>query len=71
MNKLCKKASEKKILSLFTSQFSYFPPVWMFHSNRRSKKINVLHEKALGITYGYKTYLLYELLEHKSVSIHH
>ena len=34
-----------------TSQFSYCPFGWMLHSKRLSKKINILTERALGITY--------------------
>ena len=38
----------KMIMKAFiTSQFSYCPLVWMFHSKRLGKKINVLHERVL------------------------
>ena len=37
--------------SFVTSQFSYCPLIWMFHSSRLKNKINSIHEKALRITY--------------------
>ena len=53
--------------AFITSQFSFFPIVWVFYS-----KINALQERALRITYGDKTSSFNELLEKdNSVSIHH
>ena len=37
--------------SFVTSQFSYFPLIWMFHSSRLNNKINSVHERALRMTY--------------------
>ena len=55
-----------------TSQFSYFPLIWMFHSRRLNNKINSIHERALRITYQDNTSTFQELLNKgNSVSIHH
>ena len=54
------------------SQFGYCPLIWMFHSRIVNKKINQLHESALGI--AYKDYIssFEDLLKrNKSVTIHH
>ena len=37
--------------SFVTSQFSYCPLIWIFHSRRLNNKINSIHERALRITY--------------------
>ena len=37
--------------SFVTSQLSYCPLIWMFHSRRLNNKINSIHERALRITY--------------------
>ena len=56
--------------SFVTSQFSYCPLIWMFHSRRLSKNINSIHERTLKITYNASTFQ--ELLsKDNSVSIHH
>ena len=34
-----------------TSQFSYCPLIWKFHSRRLNNKINSTQERALRITY--------------------
>ena len=36
--------------SFVTSQFSYCPLIWLFHSRRLNDKISSMHEKALRIT---------------------
>ena len=58
--------------AFITSQFSYCPLVWMFHSRTMNNRINTLHEKALRLVYTNKPNLsFYELLkEDKSVKIH-
>ena len=57
--------------SFVTSQFSYCPLIWMFHSRRLNNKINSLHERALRITYQDNTSAFQELLnKDNSVSIH-
>ena len=54
------------------SQFGYCPLVWMFHSRSLNSKINSLHERALRITYGDKSFSFENLLKKgNSVSIHH
>ena len=37
--------------SFVTSQFSYCPLIWMFHSRHLNNKINSIHERALRIIY--------------------
>ena len=57
--------------SFVTSQFSYCPLIWMFHSRRLNNKINSIHERALRITYQYHTSTFQELPnKDNSVSIH-
>ena len=57
---LCKKARQKfhalakishymglnKRSKLMTSQFSYYPLIWIFHSLTSNNKINWMHERA-------------------------
>ena len=58
--------------SFVTSQFSYCPLIWMFHSRRLNNKINSIHERALRITYQDNMPTFQELLnKDNSVSIHH
>ena len=58
--------------SFVTSQFSYCPLIWMFHSRRLNNKINSIHERALRITYQDNVSTFQELLnKDNSVSIHH
>ena len=37
--------------SFITSQFSYCPLIWMFHSSSLNNKINRIHERALRLVY--------------------
>ena len=39
------------INSFITSYFSYYPLVWMFHTQSLNNRINSIHEKALRIIY--------------------
>ena len=58
--------------SFITSQFSYCPLIWMFHSWRLNNNINSIHERALRITYGDQKSTFQELLiKDNSVSVHH
>ena len=58
--------------SLITSQFGYYPLIWMFHSTALNNKINSIHERALRITYNDSKSTFEELLnKDNSVSIHH
>ena len=47
------KFDERKLLrnAFITSQFSYVPVVWMFHSWKLNNHINRIHERALRIVY--------------------
>ena len=38
--------------AFITSQFSYCPLVWMFHSRKSNNRINRLHERSLRIVYN-------------------
>ena len=37
--------------AFITSQFSYAPVVWMFHSRKQNHHINRIHERALRVAY--------------------
>ena len=37
--------------SFITSQFSYYPLIWMFHSRNLNNKIKRIHERALRLIY--------------------
>ena len=57
--------------AFFTSQFSYCPLVWMFHSRTLNNRINKLHERALRIVYKDNDSSFEELLKKdNSVTIH-
>ena len=51
------------VKSFVTSQFSYCPLIWMFHSRSRNNKINSIHERSLRITYQDNTSTFQELLK--------
>ena len=65
-------AKKRILMNVFlTSQFSYCPLVWMWHSHVNNKKINKLHKRCLRIVYNDKQSSFNELLEKDgSVSIH-
>ena len=55
----------------FTSQFSYCPLVWMFHSRGVNKRINKIHEKFLWLVCNDNLSPFAELLaKDNSVAIH-
>ena len=56
--------------SCITSQFSYCPFVWIFHSRKLNNKINAIHEKVLRIDWCDKHSPFQQLLDN-SVSMHH
>ena len=56
--------------SCITSQFSYCPLVWIFHSRKLNNKINAIHEKVLRIDWCDKHSPFQQLLGN-SVSMHH
>ena len=49
--------------SFFTSQFDYFPLVWIFHSRAINNKINHLHERYMRIVYSDKSISIRKRLE--------
>ena len=56
--------------AFITSQFSYCPLVWMFHSRTLNNRINKIHEKALRLVYKNETFSSFDdlLKRDKSVS---
>ena len=65
---------KRKVLmkAFITSQFSYCPLIWMFHSRRLNNRINNIHERALRLTYKDNQSSFKELLEKdSSVTVHH
>ena len=56
--------------SCITSQFSYCPFVWIFHSRKLNNEINAIHEKVLRIDWCDKHSPFQQLLDN-SVSMHH
>ena len=57
--------------SFITSQFSYCPLVWMFHSRRLNHRINGIQERALRIVYrDYNSSFTELLLKDGSLTIH-
>ena len=58
--------------AFITSQFSYCPLVWMFHSRTLNNRINKIHERALRLVYKTQTFLSFDdlLKRDKSVRIH-
>ena len=56
--------------SCITSQFSYCPLVWIFHSRKLNNKINAIHEEVLRIDWCDKHSPFQQLLDN-SVSMHH
>ena len=68
------ETSKRRVLvnSFITSQFSYCPLIWMFHSRKMEHSINKIHERALRLIYPSDSKLTFkELLnKNKTVSIH-
>ena len=65
---------KRKVLmkAFITSQFSYCPLVWMFHSRTLNNRIININERALRLTYKDKQSSFKELLEkYHSVTVHH
>ena len=57
--------------AFFTSQFSYFPLIWMCHSRSNNRKINILLERFLRIIYNNQQSSFTEFVnKDNSVSIH-
>ena len=65
---LNKRRNLKK--AFITSQFSYCPLIWMFHSRNLNNKINQIHERALRLVYQ-KNLSFSELLDlDNTVTVH-
>ena len=57
--------------AFFTSQFRYFPLIWMCHSRSNNRKINMLLERFLRIIYNNQQSSFTEFVnKDNSVSIH-
>ena len=58
------KFKQRKLLlnAFITSQFSYAPVVWMFHSRKLNNRINHIHEMAMRLVYKDYTSSFDELL---------
>ena len=66
--------SKKRIIlkSFIELQFGYCPLIWMLHSGGVNNKINLIHERALRITYNDKSSSYSELLTKDiPATIHH
>ena len=74
--RVCNYMDTKKqrvpIKAFITSQFSYCPLVWMFHSRTLNNRINKIHKRALRLVYKNETFLSFDdlLKRDRSVSIH-
>ena len=55
-----------------SSQFSYCPLIWMFHSRKMEHRINSIHKRALKLVYQGSPNLTFQelLAKDKSVSVH-
>ena len=74
--RICKYMDTNKrrmlMKSFITSQFSYCPLIWMFHSRTIEHRINRIHERALRLVYDQSHELTFDqlLVKDNSVSIH-
>ena len=63
----------KQIMTMkafISSEFGYYPLVWIFHSTKLNSRVNKLHKRALRIVYQDYTSSFTELLEkHNSTTI--
>ena len=57
--------SQRKLLlnAFITSQFSYAPVVWLFHSRKQNPHINRMYERALRVVFKYHNSSFNELLK--------
>ena len=67
------ETSKRSVLvnSFITSQFSYCPLIWMFHSQRIEHKIYNIHESTLRITYPSDSKLTFKELLDKNKTCKH
>ena len=70
----CMNTNKRRVLRkvFITSQFSYCPLAWMFHSRTMNNRVSTLYEKALRLVYTNKSNLSFDdlLKEDTSVKIH-
>ena len=73
VSKYMSKDKLRLIMRAFiTSQFSYAPLTWMFHSRTLNNKTNKIHERALRLVYDGENLTFQELLDlDGSITIHH
>ena len=68
------RTNKRRVLMevLITSQLSYCPLVWMFHSRAMNNRINTLYKTALRLVYTNKPNFSFDnlLKENKSSKIH-
>ena len=65
-------AKRKSLIKAFmTSQFNYWPLIWIFHSSQLNNRINKIHERALRLVYKDNKLTFNDLLElDNSATIH-
>ena len=69
----CMDLPKRKVLmkAFITSQFSYWPLIWILHSRTLNSRINNIHERALRLTYKDNKSSLKQLSEkNHSVTVH-
>ena len=49
--------------AFITSQFGYYPMVWMFHSRKLNSRVNKIQERALRLVYNDKSSNFQQLLD--------
>ena len=55
--------------AFITSQFSYAPAVWIFHSRKQNHHINRIHERALRVVYKDNSYKIHNRNLQKLVTV--
>ena len=68
----CRNISQRELIAFIMSQFSYYPIIWIFHSQTMEHRITRIHERTLTLIYPNQHQITFkELLEkNKTVSIH-
>ena len=60
------------VKTFVTSQFNYYPFVWIFHSMKLNDRINSIHERTWRLVYRNNKATFEELLgKNNSVTVHH
>ena len=52
----------KKRRAFITSQFSYYPLVWIFHSRTLKNQVSKTYERALRLVYKNETFMSFHHL---------